>query len=248
MKRSLTGAIIISILYLTGCKNPCNDPKCILMDFYDALHQKDITGASKLVTVGSKDMLDMMKLYGDDSMGKKGDETYDKTKIEFGDAKIEGDKATVTVKNKTSTDSTGFILQNEGGDWKVVFEGDPKTVLLAFFSALNKKDMIATRKLATSESRSMLEMIEMGIKMGGDKDTNGKFDISKMRFGNARIEGDKATIPVKDKRSGEITNFSLKKEGGGWKVAFDKSSMLNIDPGKGKGMNIDSLLKNGMDK
>ncbi len=129
-------------------------------------------------------------------------------------------------------------------------KGDPKSVLVSFFDALTKKDISGARKLATAESKSMLDMMEMGMKMGGDKKDDGKYDKEKMEFGDAKIEGDKATVAVKDKSSGETTNFTLKKEGGDWKVAFDKSSMMNMgmDKMKDKGMNIDSTVNNGLDK
>ena len=118
---------------------------------------------------------------------------------------------------------------------------NPKSVLMSFFDALEKKDIGAARKLATAESKSMLDMMEMGMKMGGDKkEGDGKYDKSKMEFGEAKIEGDKATVAVKEKTSGETTNFTLKKEGGGWKVAFDKSSMMN--------MGMDKMKEKGMDK
>ena len=140
---------------------------------------------------------------------------------------------------------------------------DPKAVLISFFDALAKKDISAARKLATAESKSMLDMMEMGMKMGNDKDSkDDKYDKSKMEFGEPKIEGDKATIEVKEKTSGEATNFTLKKESGAWKVAFDKASMMTMgmDKMKEKGMdasdslqnmNIDSLsdkVKEGLDK
>ncbi len=127
---------------------------------------------------------------------------------------------------------------------------DPKAVLMSFFDALAKKDISGAKKLATAESKDMLDMIDMGMKMGGDKKDEGKYDKSKMEFGDAKIEGDKATVPVKDKTSSETTNFTLKKEGGGWKVAFDKASMMNMgmDKMKEKGMDVDSTINKGMDK
>ena len=129
-------------------------------------------------------------------------------------------------------------------------KGDPKSVLMSFFDALTKKDISAARKFATTDSKSMLDMMEMGMKMGGDKKDDGKYDKEKMEFGDAKIEGDKATVGVKDKTSGETTNFTLKKESGDWKVAFDKSSMMNMgmDKMKEKGMDMDSTINNGMDK
>lgn len=129
-------------------------------------------------------------------------------------------------------------------------KSDPKAVLVSFFDALAKKDISAARKLATAESKSMLDMMEMGMKMGDNKENDGKYDKSKMEFGDAKIEGDKATVAVKEKTSGETTNFTLKKEDGGWKVAFDKSSMMNMgmDKMKEKGMDADSTINSGMDK
>lgn len=148
--------------------------------------------------------------------------------------------------------------------------GDPKSTLVAFFEALSKKDMEGARKLATADSKSMIDMIEMGMKMSKDsKDSKDmdKFDKTKMEFGEAKIDGDKATVPVKEKQSGELTNFTLKKESGSWKVAFDKASMMQMgmdkmkekDPGaldslnshmdELKKLNVDSikdLMNNGM--
>ncbi len=71
-----------------------------------------------------------------------------------------------------------------------------------------------------------------------------------MEFGDPKIEGDKATVVVKDKTSGENTNFTLKKEGGSWKVAFDKASMMTMgmDKMKEKGMDADSTISKGMDE
>ena len=158
-----------------------------------------------------------------------------------------------------------FIVSCSGGSG-----GDPKATLVAFFEALGKKDMEGARKLATADSKSMIDMIEMGMKMSKDnKDSKEmeKFDKTKMEFGDAKIDGDKATIPVKEKTSGEMTNFTLKKEAGGWKVAFDKASMMQMgmdkmkekDPGamdslnshlnEIKKLNVDSLkdlMNNGM--
>ena len=124
--------------------------------------------------------------------------------------------------------------------------GDPKATLLAFFEALGKKDMEGARKLATADSKSMIDMMETGMKMAKDTKGMDKFDKTKMEFGEAAIDGDKATIPVKEKTSGEMTNFTLKKESGAWKVAFDKASMMQMGMDKMKEKNpggMDSLSK-----
>lgn len=133
--------------------------------------------------------------------------------------------------------------------------GDPKSVLIAFFDALGKKDMTAAKKLATKDSEAMFSMMEMGMNMAKDakKEEVNKFDKTKMEFGETKIDGDKATVAVKDKTSGENTNFILKKENGDWKVAFDKASLMQMGTDKMKEKGIDpsaamDSLNNGMDK
>jgi hypothetical protein len=134
-----------------------------------------------------------------------------------------------------------FSCKNNGG-------GDPKAVLAEFIDALGKKDMATARTLATAESKSMLDLMEMGMK--SDSSESLKYDKSKMEFGEAKIEGDKATVPVKETTSGETINYTLKKEEGSWKVAFDKSSLMNIGMEKmnEKGINPMDSLQSGLDK
>ncbi len=131
--------------------------------------------------------------------------------------------------------------------------GDPKTVLMAFFDAMSKKDIAAAKKLATKESESMFSLMEMGMNMDKDKKASNdmNFEKDKMIIGDAKIEGDKATIEVKDKDKGEAVNFVLRKESGDWKVAFDKGWMTQMaaEKMKEKGMTgaLDSL-SSGLEK
>jgi hypothetical protein len=127
---------------------------------------------------------------------------------------------------------------------------DPKGVLTEFFEALSKKDIAKARTLATEDSKSMLDMMEMGMKMDKDTSSDSKFDKAKMEFGEAKIEGDKAVVPVKETTSGETMNYTLKKENGNWKVAFDKSSMMTMgmDKMNEKGIDADSLRQEGMEE
>jgi ketosteroid isomerase-like protein len=134
-----------------------------------------------------------------------------------------------------------FTGCNSGG-------GDPKVVLAQFFEALGKKDLAAARKLATADSKSMLDMMEMGMK--SDTKEFEKYGKASMEFGDAKIDGDKATVAVKEKESGETLNYILKKENGSWKVAFDKASMMTMgmDKMSEKGINVTDSLENVMDK
>ena len=117
------------------------------------------------------------------------------------------------------------------GGCKSAGSDDPKEVLSDFLEALSKKDIAKARTYATADSKQLLDLMEMGMKMSPDTATDPKFDRSKLELGEPKIEGDKATIAVKEKASGEDSNFTLKKEDGKWKVAFDKASMVgpNMD-------------------
>jgi hypothetical protein len=111
---------------------------------------------------------------------------------------------------------------------------DPKGVLKSFIDALGNKDINAAKKYATKDSEAMLGMIQMGMSMAPDSTKDKTYDGSNMDFGEATINGDKATVPVKDKKSGEIVNYTLKKENGDWKVAFDKATMTEMGKEKMK--------------
>jgi hypothetical protein len=127
--------------------------------------------------------------------------------------------------------------------------GNPNEVLSQFFDAMAKQDTVKIRALSTKESESMLSMMKMGMSMADSKKDLEKYDKSKMEFGTAIINGDNAKVPVKDKASGETVNFPMKKEDGQWKVAFDKSSVMEMGMEKMKDskMNIADSLKKGMD-
>ena len=139
--------------------------------------------------------------------------------------------------------STFFMVSCKSG----AATGDPKATLTAFFEALGKKDLATARTLATADSKSMLDLMEMGMKMAKDNTKQmDDFDKSRVDFGDAVVSGDNATVAVKDKKSGESMNFTLKKESGAWKVAFDMGTMMQIGMEKAKQMNpqgMDSLSK-----
>ncbi len=117
---------------------------------------------------------------------------------------------------------------------------DPKGVLMSFMDALGKKDIEGAKKYATKDSEAMLGMIQMTMSMVPDSAKDKMYDKNNQEFGDAVITGDKAVVAVKDKKTDQTTNYTLKKEDGKWKVAFDKATMT--DMGK------DKLKENGMDK
>lgn len=128
--------------------------------------------------------------------------------------------------------------------------GNPNEVLSQFFDAMAKQDTVKIKALSTKESESMLSMMKMGMSMADSKKDLEKYDKTKMEFGTAIINGDNAKVPVKDKASGETVNFPMKKEDGQWKVAFDKSSVMEMGMEKMKDskMNIGDSIKKGMEE
>jgi hypothetical protein len=119
---------------------------------------------------------------------------------------------------------------------------DPKLVLTDFFEAMSEKDISKARSLATSDSKSTLDLIEMAMRTSvGD---NTFFDLGGKRFGEAVIDGDRAVVPVKEENSGVNLEYLLKKEDGSWKVAFDKNAFIDMGIEKMKRLraNRDSAL------
>ncbi len=124
--------------------------------------------------------------------------------------------------------------------------GDPKVVLTSFFDAMLKKDFETVKKLSTKDSQSMLGMMQMAMQNADMKSDKMNFNKENLEIGNAVINGDVATVPVKEKTTGESTDFTLKKEGGSWKVAFDKSTLMGMAQKKMKEHGMDGMMNHGM--
>ena len=124
--------------------------------------------------------------------------------------------------------------------------GDPKVVLSGFFDAMLKKDFETVKKLSTKDSESMLGMVQMAMQNADVKSDKMNFNKENIEMGNAVINGDVATVPVKEKTTGETTDFTLKKEGGSWKVAFDKSTLMEMAQKKMKEHGMNGMMNPGM--
>ena len=103
---------------------------------------------------------------------------------------------------------------------------EPKTVLQNFIEALGKKDIKEAKKFATADTQPWLDNLAKVFDTTKNKDMKMtvKYDNANMEYGDTKIDGDKASIPVKDKVSGLVTDFPLKKEGNAWKV--DMAAMM----------------------
>jgi hypothetical protein len=111
----------------------------------------------------------------------------------------------------------------------------PKEVLVAFFERLAKKDIDGATKLATKDSKSTMEMMKKGLDMAEkmkDQIKDAKEDpteeFKNMEVGEAKINGDVATVAVKNKKKDQEVEFPLKKEGGAWKVDFSMATLMKM--------------------
>lgn len=117
---------VASLVIMSSCNNggaSSSDPKEVLMEFFKRMSKKDVDGAAKLATKESKSTMDIVKKgMEDDKMKKEGENPSDDfDKAEFGEAKIDGETATVAVKKKGESKQMDFTLKKEDGAWKVDF-------------------------------------------------------------------------------------------------------------------------------
>lgn len=103
----------------------------------------------------------------------------------------------------------------------------PKEVLSHFFDAMAKEDFVEAKKYITKDSEGILGMIEMSNRSKSDT-TKNMFSRDKIELGEEKIDGDRAEIKVTEKENGESNIFVLKKENEKWKVAFDKSTLMEM--------------------
>lgn len=123
---------------------------------------------------------------------------------------------------------------------------NPKTVLSNFFEAVTKKDFVTAKKYVTKDSQGILGMIEMSMQAAPDS-AESMFSKQKIQLDDAVINGDKATVKVTEKENGESNLFVLKKEDAQWKVAFDKTTLMDMAKQKMKEKGLDKPKKEMMD-
>ena len=128
MKKSILLAAAAVLIILSACKSSGKgNPKEVLHSFLTALSQKDFTKAKALATQDSDGMISMMEMGMQNMQNMDSSGHADKMmqmidNMKMGDAVIEGDKATVSVTDSKSNESTDFLLKKENGDWKVAFD------------------------------------------------------------------------------------------------------------------------------
>lgn len=138
--------------------------------------------------------------------------------------------------------------------------GDPKTVLTAFFEKMSKKDIDGATKLCTKDSKATMDMMKKAVEAAekmksttSEMKDDGTEDFKNMVIGEAKIDGDNATVSVTNTKKSETVEFPLKKEGGDWKVDFTMGTLMKMgmDANKNSGDDLfkdnsgtDTTLKN----
>lgn len=107
------------------------------------------------------------------------------------------------------------------------FGSSPTATLKAFYEATQKKDAEGIKKTLSKGTLEMLEgfakaqgkTLDESLKSGLANDTSSdKMPESR----NEKIDGDKATLEVKNDKTGTWETVPFVKEDGVWKIAFDQ--------------------------
>ena len=120
---------------------------------------------------------------------------------------------------------------------------DPKTVLSNFFDAMAKKDFTEAKKYTTDDSEPMMNMAQMAMQnMNDDSSRILQYRKENIEIEDAVTNGDNATVPVKDRKSGEVIDFTLKKENSQWKVSVNLPTILQMARKKMKEHGMDGMI------
>lgn len=160
-------AVAFMVVALVSCKGGgANDPKSVAQSFMDALKKKDFDGAAKYATKESKSALDMMKsaMKMAESLGGKNDDMdIDKQwkgkKVEYGEPKINGEEATVSIMVDGKEDMP-ISLKKEDGTWKVAFDKNTLMKTGAEKMKESSNDMNNSMQQADSALKSIDKMVD----------------------------------------------------------------------------------------
>lgn len=127
MKNSIwsMAAAILMLTALVSCKGDADAPKAAAASFMKALMSKDIDGAAQFATKDSKPSLDNLKDVMTMANGKMKELGFDKewknVKVTYGEPKIEGDDAKVSML-VDGKEEMSISLRKENGSWKVAMD------------------------------------------------------------------------------------------------------------------------------
>lgn len=124
MKTTIATLLMAVFFIINGCNSESKKPEVVIESFFDALKNQDFETAKELSTKESESVLDMINLATNFQIQKIDSSMFDKSRLQFGIPKIEGDSAIVEVSIKNSNEFIPLKLKKEDGDWKVAFEAE----------------------------------------------------------------------------------------------------------------------------
>ncbi|HEY0321611.1 MAG TPA: hypothetical protein VGC66_11680 [Pyrinomonadaceae bacterium] len=124
------------------------------------------------------------------------------------------------------------------------FGSSPTATLKAYFEAMQKKDAAGLKKTLSKGTLEMFEQfakaqsppktLDEALQTGLSSTTS--TDSNKMpETRNEKIDGDKATLEVKNDKTGQWETVPFVKEEGSWKIAFDQMFRDLKKPGSSTG-------------
>ena len=121
---------------------------------------------------------------------------------------------------------------------------DPQAAAKKFFEAIQSMDMNEAEKYATKESKSMLDLMKMGMNFSDQSTDSLKREMQKQKmvYSEPVITGDTAVMNV-TVNDAEKTELVLVKQDGKWKVAFDKNTLMKsgLDRMEQQGMSQEEI-------
>ena len=118
----------------------------------------------------------------------------------------------------------------------------PEDVVKEFFAAIEAKDFEKAKSLATSESSSMIKMMEKAAAFASDEDMEKSESIVKVE---CETKEDKGDCKCWGKNEENEQNVYVKKVDGQWKVHMTKQSMMNNAMEKaGSEVNMEEAMEN----
>ena len=124
MKRTITAILMIGFMIINGCNSETRKPEMVVASFFDALSKQDFETAKAFSTKKSESVLDMINLAINLQAQKIDSSMFDKSRLEFGTPKINGDSAIVEISIKNSNEFIPLKLTKEDGEWKVAFDAE----------------------------------------------------------------------------------------------------------------------------
>jgi len=122
---ALALALAVAAFALAAC-NKYSSPTATMKAFYEAAKNKDVAAAKKTFSKNTlKSMDDSAKKLSsttDEMISKSMFSDVPPTMPETRNEKIDGDKATLEMKNEKGTDWSTIHFVKEDGDWKISLE------------------------------------------------------------------------------------------------------------------------------